>query len=825
LYLSWKTGCQFRNTTEDYNMSVHSHPPIRSIASSILFIIFFLSISVMAQAAQVTLAWDPNSPAPEGYRIYQRLGGEGYDYTAPVWPKSGDDPTQTSCTISGLDDDASYFFVVRAFVGNDESGDSNEVNYVTPPVQTVNHTITVITEANGAISPGSATVAAGENQAYAISPDTGYRIEDVQVDGASVGPVSTYTFYQVDADHTIQAFFSANAYEISASKEGNGSISPAGIVSVAAGTEQRYTITPGSDSVLADVLVDGQSIGGVGSYTFTNVNATHSIHAIFEVLEHIIVASAGPNGDISPSGQVAVQEGDDLIITVTPHSGYRIEDVTVDGVSVGPVAHYTFSQVAAGHTITAGFTQETYTITASSSAGGSISPPGIISTSAGSSHTFLITAEAGYEIDDVTVDGQSVGKVSSYTFFMVDGDHTIDAVFKPVNQIPVADAGPDQVVDEQSLVTLSGLNSVDADDGIAVFQWRQIGGPLVNLSSENTEIVSFVAPDVDTTGEALEFELIVTDYSGDQASDRCIVNVTWVNMPPVAAAGEDQTLSEGETVVLNGVVSTDPDDGIASYRWRQVVGPHVVLSNPDSPSPSFLAPDVGPDGATLTFELTVTDNGGLQDTDSCGVTVTWSNAEPIAEAGPDHQVSAGSDVQLDGSASTDPEGLPLSFQWRQTFGPPVTLTDPTAVRPMFSVPVDGFDGLVLTFELTVTDSGGLQGVDTCDVVVSASEPPADVTPPMLAILSPAEAYVTVNSPKYSLAGNASDDTGVVRVVWQNSAGDSGEAVGTIQWRIEDVRLRFGDNRVTVTAIDAAGNEHSQSVILHREKSTGKSAKK
>lgn len=732
-------------------MSFHFHPPIRSTASFILVTIFLLCVSVMAQAAQVTLTWDPNNPTPEGYRVFQRLGGEDYDYTAPVWPKTGDDPIQTSCTIDDLADDTSYFFVVRAFVGSDESGDSNEVNYVTPPAQAMNHTITVVTGVNGSISPGSGTVASGESQSYLITPAEGYRIEDVLVDGVSVGPVSTYTFYQVDADHTISAFFG--------------------------------------------------------------------------VREHIIVASTGPNGDISPSGEVAVQEGDDLILAITPHSGYRIEDVTVDGVSVGPVAHYTFFQVAAGHTIVAGFTQEIYTITASSSAGGSISPSGIISISAGSSHTSLITAEAGYEIDDVTVDGQSVGSVSNYTFSMIDGNHTIDALFKPVNQIPVANAGPDQVVDEQSLVTLSGLNSVDADDGIAVFQWRQIGGPLVNLSSEDTEVVSFLAPDVDTTGEALEFELIVTDYSGDQASDRCIVNVSWVNMPPVASAGTDQTLSEGETVVLNGVVSTDPDDGIASYRWRQVLGPQVVLSNPDSPSPSFLSPDVGPDGATLTFELTVTDNGGLQDTDSCGVTVTWSNAEPIAEAGPDHQVSAGSDVQLDGSASTDPEGLPLSFQWRQTFGPPVTLTDPTAVRPMFSVPVDGFDGLVLSFELTVTDSGGLQGVDTCNVVVSASEPPADVTPPMLEILSPAEAYLTVDSPKYSLAGNASDDTGVVRVVWQNSAGGSGEAVGTMQWRIEDVRLRFGDNHITVTAIDAAGNQYSQSVTLHREKSTGKSAKK
>jgi hypothetical protein len=77
-------------------------------------------------AAQVTLQWDANDPSPEGYRIYQRLSGQNYNYAAPVWNGSG-----TTCTISGLAEGATYYFVVRAFQGSEQSGDSNEVQYLT----------------------------------------------------------------------------------------------------------------------------------------------------------------------------------------------------------------------------------------------------------------------------------------------------------------------------------------------------------------------------------------------------------------------------------------------------------------------------------------------------------------------------------------------------------------------------------------------------------------------------------------------------------------------------------------------------------------------
>ncbi len=106
---------------------------------------------------------------------------------------------------------------------------------------------------------------------------------------------------------------------------------------------------------------------------------------------------------------------------------------------------------------------------------------------------------------------------------------------------------------------------------------------------------------------------------------------TWdieVNSPPNAHAGEDQTVPVDAIVTLNGLTSTDIDGDIVSYRWEQTNGPIVILTNADTATAQFAASVAG--GSVLTFELTVTDTGGLQATDTCVITVT-SLPAPIIE--------------------------------------------------------------------------------------------------------------------------------------------------------------------------------------------------
>ncbi|WP_273397590.1 S-layer homology domain-containing protein [Thermophilibacter mediterraneus] len=163
---------------------------------------------------------------------------------------------------------------------------------------------------------------------------------------------------------------------------------------------------------------------------------------------HTITATAGAGGTISPSGEVKVADGGSATFTVKANPGYEIASVKVDDqeAALSDNGTYTFTNVTAGHTISASFrstggTATTYhTITASAGEGGSISPSGRVTVANHGSRSFSIAADEGWTVQNVIVDGVNVGPRGSYTFSDVTEDHTISVTFTEGN----APADPDE---------------------------------------------------------------------------------------------------------------------------------------------------------------------------------------------------------------------------------------------------------------------------------------------------------------------------------------------------------------------------------------------
>ena len=150
------------------------------------------------------------------------------------------------------------------------------------------------------------------------------------------------------------------------------------------------------------------------------------------------------------------------------------------------------------------------------------------------------------------------------------------------------------------------------------------------------------------------------------------------NQKPRADAGSDQSVTAGDAVTLNGKSSADPDGSIVSYLWEQIDGTAVQLSNSGSPKATFSAPAVGNSGDDLTFRLTVTDDGGLTDSDTCIVEVT---PEPVSDSDddgvPDDQdefpYDADEYLDTDGdgegnNADTDDDNDGMPDDWELAYG-------------------------------------------------------------------------------------------------------------------------------------------------------------
>ena len=295
---------------------------------------------------------------------------------------------------------------------------------------------------------------------------------------------------------------------------------------------------------------------------------------------------------------------------------------------------------------------------------------------------------------------------------------TVRVSVRNVNNLPLANAGPDQTVHEGDVVTLDGSSSSDSDGDPLSYQWVQIAGPAVSLSSPNAAQPTFTAPAVPRGGATLTFELTVDDGETSSPPDAVNITIKDMNHVPVALAEANPPVAgERATVQLSGLNSFDEDSDTLTYSWTQLAGSFVTLSDPTSVTPFFTTPLVGPAGERLTFALTVSD-GLASDTATVDVFVENINHAPTADAGPEQTVDEGTPVTLDGRASSDPDSDPLTFTWTRLSGPAVALSNPHSVTTTFTAPPQPSHAqAILRFRLEVDDGLGATATDEVTITV------------------------------------------------------------------------------------------------------------
>ncbi|KAF0233165.1 MAG: peptidase m36 (fungalysin), partial [Prolixibacteraceae bacterium] len=239
-----------------------------------------------------------------------------------------------------------------------------------------------------------------------------------------------------------------------------------------------------------------------------------------------------------------------------------------------------------------------------------------------------------------------------------------------------------------------GSASTDPDGNTLTYLWTAPTG--ITLSSASAEKPTFIAPEVNSDTQ-YSFMFVVNDGSLSSDPVSVLVTVKQVNKAPVASAGSGQTVDEGTIVTLDGSASTDPDGNTLTYLWTAPTG--ITLSSVSAAKPTFTAPEVNSD-TQYSFTFVVNDGSLSSDPVSVLVTVKQVNKTPVANAGSGQTVDEGTIVTLDGSASTDPDGNTLTYQWTAPTG--ITLSSTSAAKPTFMAPEVKQDTTV-TFTLVVSN--------------------------------------------------------------------------------------------------------------------------
>ena len=326
-------------------------------------------------------------------------------------------------------------------------------------------------------------------------------------------------------------------------------------------------------------------------------------------------------------------------------------------------------------------------------------------------------------------------------------DPSASGLFDLVNRAVISTTAADgDLGNNTSIVT----STVDAESPIPPVLFSPPDGKVI---SDTTPALTWQAsPSPDVAGYWLDFDGTVidmgdvTDYAPTMLADGVY---TWT-VAAYDGAGNTSSYADVWSFEVDTTPPDGVDDGGAAYTTDEdttLIATGNVLSNDSDPGggPVTLT---GFDDSTLTglltdngdgtfgydpngqfeylgaseqaedvFSYTIADRVGLTDTAIVTITVTGVNDAPIADAGADQFVDAGEVVTLDGTASFDPEGEPLIYDWAQTGGEPVALSDSTSAMPTFT---SSITHTVLTFRLVVTDAQRLPSAAD-EVVITVGE--------------------------------------------------------------------------------------------------------
>ena len=196
--------------------------------------------------------------------------------------------------------------------------------------------ITVSAGSGGSVSPSSASVIYEGSQTFTITPNTGYYIAGVSVDGAGQGAITSYTFNNVTAAHSISATFAIYTYTVTPSAGTGGSISPSTPQTVNYDGTTSFTVTPSTGYGISSVTGCGGTLSG-NAYTTGPITGNCGVSAAFvnypvintrtnAGYSHLQNAyNAAQNGDTILAQSVTLTENftANLNISVTIVGGYN----------------------------------------------------------------------------------------------------------------------------------------------------------------------------------------------------------------------------------------------------------------------------------------------------------------------------------------------------------------------------------------------------------------------------------------------------------------------------------------------------------------------
>jgi len=378
-----------------------------------------ISVTFLVQTLYITAMADANGSINPCWTFGRDYGSSqlftatpNTGYTVDKWTVDGND-VQTGGTTYTLSNITATHTVVVSF-------------------KIMTCTVNASAGDNGSIDPtGAMTKNYGSSQMFTATPDTGYTVDKWIVDGDEVQTGgTTYTLNNITAAHTISVTFLVQTLYITAMADANGSINPCWTFGRNYGSSQLFIATPNTGYTVDKWTVDDNDVQTGGTtYTLSNITATHTVSVTFKIQTFTLGYTAGSNGTLTGQTSQVVNYGSNgTAVTAAPNTGYHFVKWSDDS-TANP---RTDLNVTANISVTANFAIDTFTVTASAGANGSVDPTSAVVNYNGS-RLFTATPDIGYEVNEWFVDGSGVQTSgAAYTLENVTTTHTVSVTFSRI---------------------------------------------------------------------------------------------------------------------------------------------------------------------------------------------------------------------------------------------------------------------------------------------------------------------------------------------------------------------------------------------------------
>lgn len=535
-------------------------------------------------------------------------------------------------------------------------------------------TILASAGANGSISPSGTTIVGdGATPAYVSTPSVGFHLDDLLVNGVSVGAQGNFTFPAVHANQTIAASFAANPVDTQAPVV--AVTSPAGGESWGVGSAHAITWTATDNTAVTGVDLAYSTDGGAtfansiatglsntGTYNWTvplvltsnakvrvrardaatNVGADSS-HTAVAFTGWTVTANAGANGSITPAGAIVVADGATPSFTITPAPTYQVTSVLINSTNIGSVTNFTFPAVHSNQSITASFAIAAYALNVTTTGSGSVAKSPDQPTYGGGAVVQLTpTPLAGWSF--VGWSGDATGSANPLTVTM-NANKNITAIFGQHVYTWAGGASAPWT----TAASWSPARATPATDDVLIFN----SGSAVSASSMPTQSIG---------------QLQITNNTSVQLAPTVASTLT-IN----GGVGTDLSIASGSSLLLNTGVATSvalPSGATAAIAGNVTAGSAAHrLTAVDAGSVQFQSGSVATAGTGFSGNLFGTTGLNSIAFQNGSLYVQQAGANPFGAAAPNSvvQFQAGSRFRIDGAILPSLSGRTYAdFEYNET---------------------------------------------------------------------------------------------------------------------------------------------------------------